>query len=76
MIPLNVGHSRWILREWVPHHNYAQPHLSLGPGIPDPCVAVQAPGPTRHQIAYAQRVIATLVFGGLHHEHRLVKVAA
>jgi hypothetical protein len=62
--------------KWVAHYNKARPHSSLGPGIPDPCVALQAPGPSRHQIACAHRVIATHVLGGLHHEYRLAKVAA
>ena len=76
MIPLNERHLRRILREWVAHYNGARPRSSLGPGIPDPCVAPQAPGPPRHQIASDHRVIATPVLGGLHHEYRLVKVAA
>ena len=76
MIPLNERHLRWILREWAAHYNRARPHSSLGLGIPDPCVAQQAPAASRHQIAYAHRVIATPVLGGLHHEYRLVKLAA
>jgi putative transposase len=73
MIRLNERHLRWILREWAGHYNKARPHSSLGAGIPDSCVAPQAPGPSRHQIACSHRVIATPVLGGLHHEYRLVK---
>ena len=35
VIPLNSGHLRRILREWVSHYNTGRPHRSLGPGIPD-----------------------------------------
>ena len=36
MIPLGEKHLRRILAEWVPHYNQGRPHLSLGPGIPEP----------------------------------------
>lgn len=75
MIPLSERHLRWILREWVGHYNRARPHSSLGPGIPDPCVAPQAPAASRHQIAYTHQVLARPVLGGPHHEYRLVKAA-
>ena len=35
MIPLNEGHLRGVLRQWVVHYNRGRPHASLGPGIPD-----------------------------------------
>lgn len=75
MIPLNERHLRGILREWVAHYNKARPHLSLGPGIPDPSVALQAAGASRHQVPRDHRVVATPVLGGLYHEYRLGKVA-
>jgi hypothetical protein len=36
MIPLGEKHLRRILAEWVTHYNQGRPHLSLGPGIPEP----------------------------------------
>ena len=34
LIPLNEGHLRSLLKEWVTHYNRGRPHASLGPGIP------------------------------------------
>src|SRR2546429_5304277 len=36
MIPLGEKHLRRIVAEWVTHYNQGRPHLSLGPGIPEP----------------------------------------
>src|SRR6266513_3591830 len=36
MIPLGEKHLRRILAEWVTHYNQGRPHLSLGPGLPEP----------------------------------------
>jgi putative transposase len=76
MIPLNERHLRRLLTEWVAHYNKGRPHSSLGPGIPDPSVALSAVGPSRHQISGDHRVVARPVLGGLHHEYRLAKAAA
>ncbi len=76
MIPLNERHLRHLLTEWVVHYNKGRPHSSLGPGIPDPTVAVHAAEPSRHRIPRDHRVVAKPVLGGLHHEYRLAKLAA
>jgi transposase InsO family protein len=76
MIPLNERHLRRILAEWVAHYNKGRPHSSLGPGIPDPSVALSAVGPCRHQIPRDHQVVAKPILGGLHHEYRLAKAAA
>jgi transposase InsO family protein len=76
MIPLNERHLRHLLAEWVTHYNRGRPHSSLGPGIPDPSVAVLAAGPSRHEIPRDCRVVARPLLCGLHHEYRLAKLAA
>jgi transposase InsO family protein len=74
MIPLNEGHLRCILREWVAHYNRGRPHASLGPGIPDaPDLSAV---PSDHQIREGHRVAIKSILGGLHHEYRLERRAA
>jgi putative transposase len=36
IIPLTESHLRRLLKAWVPHYNTSRPHMSLGPGIPQP----------------------------------------
>ena len=76
MIPLNQRHLRHLLTEWVAHYNKGRPHSGLGPGIPDPSVALPAAGPSRHQIPRDHSVAARPVLGGLHHEYGLAMLAA
>ena len=77
MIPLNERHLYHIVREWVGHYNEGRPHMSLGPGIPQPRPALPVtPQAPRHQIATGQRVVAQFVLGGLHPDYRLEKRAA
>jgi hypothetical protein len=70
-------HLRRILSEWVTHYNQGRPHLSLGPGIPEPA-AVFLPwqGHDRHSFAQDCKVVARAVLGGLHHEYRWERIAA
>ena len=75
LIVLNERHLRSVLREWVAHYNQGRPHASLGPGIPDRPLDRLA-RPSGHQIPDGQRVIATPILGGLHHEYRLEPMAA
>src|SRR5712691_5093769 len=77
MIPLGEKHLRRILAEWVTHYNQGRPHLSLGPGIPEP-VAVFLPlqGHERHSLPQNCKVAARAVLGGLHHEYRWERIAA
>jgi putative transposase len=76
LIPLNEGHLRQILKEWVAHYNRGRPHSSLGPGIPEPSAGIPAPQIPGHRIRCGHRVVGGPVLGGLHHEYRLEKVAA
>ena len=43
LIPLNDGHLRSLLKEWVTHYNRGRPHASLGPGIPTYGLASSGP---------------------------------
>jgi transposase InsO family protein len=40
IIPFTETHVRRLLVEWVTHYNGGRPHMSLGPGIPQPSVSV------------------------------------
>ena len=74
MIPLNEGHLRQVLEQWVAHYNRGRPHTSLGPGIPDPPDV--APVPSGHRIRDGHEVVAKSILAGLHHEYRLDRRAA
>jgi transposase InsO family protein len=76
VIPLNECHMRRLFREWVAHYNRGRPHMSLGPGIPDPPHAGLASCSSGHQIRAGHRVVWVPVLGGLHHEYRLETMAA
>jgi transposase InsO family protein len=76
VIPLTENHVRHILHEWVPHYNTGRPHMSLGPGIPQPSPHLPVPWHGhRHQLPEHLRVVTRPILGGLHHEYRLAKVA-
>jgi transposase InsO family protein len=68
VIPFTGNHLRRLVREWIAHYNAGRPHMSLGPGIPQPSpslpVALHA---HRHQLPEQQRVVERSVLGGLHH---------
>jgi putative transposase len=77
LIPISEPHLRSILKIWVGHYNRSRPHMTLGPGVPDPppkSVVYQIPQ-TRHRISEGLVVLAKSVLGGLHHEYSLVPVA-
>jgi putative transposase len=76
LIPIHERHLRGILRAWVSHYNRGRPHTSLGPGIPEPSPALVRPLPTGHRLPTGNRVMATPVLNGLHHEYQLVSEAA
>jgi putative transposase len=40
VIPLNERHLYGIVKEWVTHDNEGRPHMCLGPGIPQPILAL------------------------------------
>lgn len=77
VIPLNERHLYGIVKEWVTHYNAGRPHMSLGPGIPEPIralpVALQA---QRHGLPSGQGVVSRPILNGLHHDYRLAKRAA
>jgi len=77
MIPLNEKHLYGILKEWVGHYNLGRPHMSLGPGIPQPVWTLSWPGQAqRRRIVTDQCVKSRPILGGLHHEYRFEKKAA
>lgn len=77
VIPISEGHLRRTLNEWKTHYNQGRPHSSLGPGLP--AAAQNSPAPIqkkRHQLQERYRVKSKAIFGGLHHEYWLEKIAA
>ena len=75
VIPLNSGHLRRILREWVSHYNTGRPHRSLGPGIPDRPQPNLPTGSCTSRFRSPSLVIAEPILGGLHHEYRWADAA-
>ena len=74
LIPFTDSHLRAILTRWITHYNRGRPHSSLGPGLPDP-PPDHAVAPNGHHLAAGQRVVATPILGGLHHEYCLEAAA-
>jgi putative transposase len=74
LIPLAEHHLRRLLNGWVSHCNEGRPHMSLGPGIPQPPSSLPVPLQAhRHKIPPDLWVVAHTILGGLHHEYRLEK---
>ena len=73
VIPLSESHLRLILKEWVGHYNHGRPHMSLGPGVPDPPATrtLAFNQESRHRIGELLVVHVRSVLGGLHHEYSL-----
>jgi transposase InsO family protein len=76
LIPLNEGHLRKVIAEFVRHYNRGRPHSALGPGIPEPLQAKVPASVHLYKLPAGHRVVAKPVLGGLHHEYRLEKEAA
>jgi len=77
LIPLTETHLRRMVAEWVQHYNAGRPHMSLGPGIPQPSVSLPVPLQAhRHRIPAYLRVMTRPILGSLHHEYRLEEQAA
>ena len=77
VIPLTANHVQRLLAAWIPHYNHARPHMSLGPGIPQPPPALPLTLQAhRHRLPTHLRVVARSVLGGLHHEYEFVKRVA
>lgn len=77
VIPFTGNHLQRLVREWIAHYNTGRPHMSLGPGIPQPSTSLPvALHVHRHRLPEQQRVIARSVLGGLHHEYSMRDKAA
>jgi putative transposase len=77
MIPFGEKHLGRIPAEWITHYNQGRPHLSLGPGIPEPTEIFLPPCcHERHSLARSCKVVGRAILGGLHHEYRLEGIAA
>jgi putative transposase len=77
MMPLTETHLCYIVREWVRYYNAGRPHMSLGPGIPQPLASLPVPVPRcRHRLPEHLQVVACPILGGLHHDDRLEEKAA
>src|ERR687885_326820 len=77
VIPLTEHHLRRLLAAWVQHYNHGRPHMSLGPGIPQPLVPLPAPlQEQRHRWPAHGRIVARPILGGLHHAYWLEEQAA
>jgi transposase InsO family protein len=76
LIPLSENHLRRILTQGVPHYNVGRPHMSLGPGIPQPPPYLPVSLLVhRHQLPEHLRVVTQPILGGLHHAYPLAQVA-
>jgi putative transposase len=77
LIPFTEQHLQCLLNKWVPHYNEGRPHMSLGPGIPQPPPHVPASlHAHRHRLPAYLQVAARPILGGVHHEYWLeAKVA-
>ncbi len=69
VIPLSESHLRSLLRAWIQHYNRGRPHMSLGPGIPDPPAITLPKSASRHRRCEGYSVRANPILGGLHHEY-------
>jgi putative transposase len=76
VIPLTANHGRRLLAAWIPHYNHGRPHMSLGPGIPQPPPLPVPLHAHRHRIPTSLQVVARPILGGLHHEYRLEEKVA
>ncbi|MDQ3831478.1 MAG: integrase core domain-containing protein [Candidatus Tectomicrobia bacterium] len=77
VIPLTEAHLRRLLHEWAAHYNRGRPHMSLGPGIPQPPSSLPASRcEHRHRWLKPYHVVAHPILGGLHHDYRLEPQAA
>ena len=73
LIPVSENHLRAIWKLWSNHYNRGRPHMSLGPGLPDPPSVAASPmfKESRHRAGVPLRVNVKSVLGGLHHEYTL-----
>ncbi len=73
VIPLDEAHLRRLLQSWVAHYNGGRPHMSLGPGVPDPPIKLPvAIEERRYELREGFRIVARSILRGLHHEYSLM----
>jgi hypothetical protein len=70
LIPLSAHHLGCVLQQWVLHYNAGRPHMALGPGIPQPPLALPVSPPSD------VCVVTRSLLGGLHHEYGFAEQAA
>ena len=72
-----ILHTNVTAQPTVPHYNGGRPHMSLGPGIPQPSVLLPVPVQAyRHRIPPHLRVVARPILGGLHHAYGFAEQAS
>ena len=77
MIPLTENHLRCLLHLWAHHYNTGRPHMSLGPGMPQPPASLPAAlCEHRHRLPHHSQMVACPILGGLHHDYRLAQQAS
>jgi putative transposase len=77
VIPLTEHQLQRLLQTWVAHYNEDRPHMSLGPGIPQPPTPVPVPlQARRHWLPPHRRIVSRSILGGLHHEYGLERRVA
>jgi putative transposase len=77
LIPLTEHHLQRLLHEWTMHYNTGRPHMSLGPGIPQPPASLPVPRQAhRHRLPAHLHAVARPILGGLYHEYGLEAKAA
>jgi len=72
----NQRHLKTVVKEFTRFYNRGRPHMSLGPGIPEPTQAKLPASVHRHKLPEGYRIKSKPVLGGLHHEYSLEKEAA
>jgi putative transposase len=77
LMPLSEHHLRHLLQAWVPHYNTSRPHMSLGPGIPQPPASLPVPLQAhRHRLPQHLSVVSHPILSGLHHTYGLAEKVA
>jgi putative transposase len=77
VIPLTENYLRRIVQAWLPHYNEGRPHMSRGPGIPQPPPGLPIRLQThRHYLPKHMHVVVRPILWGLHHEYRLEEQVA
>jgi putative transposase len=77
VIPITEHRLQRLLQEWAAYYTTGRPHMSLGPGIPQPPASLPASlCEHRHRWPKQYDVVACPILGGLHHDYRLGQKAA